>query len=285
MYTKKTMIKIAFPPGCYGHYLARCLYSFTNLRDGEFENFTFDQGGSSHSWRNHSKGRKKIHIGHKEYRAHKLFAETLYVQPHDKVVTILPTDGHWLDYLNNQLVKESKNNLFVHLDGIFDEQELQEKFDQQWGWTGHWRDAPPWMLREIFSFMIGDWLLLSYGTDYYAFREQIEIEAGDLFVDFEQAFSRLVLGLDLEINVSLETISTTSQTFINSQRFHGSQQRCERWVQDTISGLQSANPALTFFDEAYIQYFFRCQGFEMQCDGLDDLPAQSLSMQKLLYSK
>ena len=48
------MIKICYPPGTYGTYLARCVYYYTNLskvRPGEFE---FDHYGSSHSFRSNS---------------------------------------------------------------------------------------------------------------------------------------------------------------------------------------------------------------------------------------
>lgn len=279
------MIKICFPPGCYGHYLAQCLYYFTNLRDGDFYDFSFDATGSSHSWRNNQDGRKKIRAGHREYIANRVFADTINVQETDKVVIILPSSGHWLDYLDNQLVKQNKNDLFSHLDCLFDEAEFQRKFCQQWNWSGNWVDAPRWMLREMFSFMIYDMLADGYGRDRCGFDNALKVNASDFFGEFENILSKLAHDLGLEINVPPQAISNKTQSFIKSQSFHGIQEKCEQWAEASISGSQAPNPAVTFFDEAYIQYFFRCKGFEIQCDGLNDLPINSQSMRELIFKQ
>lgn len=281
------MIKICFPPGCYGHYLAQCLYYFTNLRDGNFYDFPFDAVGSSHAWRTNRDGRKKIKAGHKKYitDGNRIFSDTINVQDSDKIITILPCSEHWLDYVDNQLTKQNKNDLFFHLDGMFDEEKLQSKFCQQWNWSGNWVDAPRWMIREMFSFMIYDMLSDGYGKDRCGFPDSLKINTVDFFEDFENIFFKLVHDLDLEINVPSQVIHDKTQSFIKSQNFHGIQKRCEEWVEASISGLQTPNPALTFFDEAYIQYFFRYKGIEIKCDGLNELPTNSQSMQELMVKQ
>ena len=103
------MIKICFPPGCYGHYLGRCVYNFTNLRTGEFNDFEFNTLGSSHELRVDTELRQQLRVGHFAYATDGLQHEaTLHVLPEDLAVTILPSPGHWVDYYNNQFVNKTK---------------------------------------------------------------------------------------------------------------------------------------------------------------------------------
>lgn len=54
------MIEILYPPGCYGNYLIRSLYNYTNLRVKDYTNFLFDNLGSSHLVRFNSNIRVKF---------------------------------------------------------------------------------------------------------------------------------------------------------------------------------------------------------------------------------
>lgn len=44
-------VKILYPVGCYGNYLARCIYYYTTLGPITQVLFDFDDSGSSHAFR------------------------------------------------------------------------------------------------------------------------------------------------------------------------------------------------------------------------------------------
>ena len=64
------MITIVYPPGCYGHYIVKCLYYYTDLKNSNDEIFKFNENGSSHDIRENKNLNDKIKI---EKKAKKLF--------------------------------------------------------------------------------------------------------------------------------------------------------------------------------------------------------------------
>ena len=100
-YILVTMIKVYFPPGCYGTYLSQCVYSYTNLRVEQFEDFAFSETGNSHQHRYNNHTKSVINCGH---------IETLEFDKTVDTVVVLPHNDHMLDYFNNQFVKR---NVFI----------------------------------------------------------------------------------------------------------------------------------------------------------------------------
>ena len=278
------MIKICFPPGCYGHYLARCLYTFTELRSEPYNEILFDANGSSHSFRTNILERSQIRAGHREYVTKgKIRPATLTILPDDQVVTILPVPGHWLDYHNNQYVKQIKNFISV-ADGM-DVEELNQKLKDFWGYTDPISEATPkWILRELASFFIEDILFDGYNQDRCNIETSSSISTDNLFDNFVLHFKKLCHDLNINITVSDDIINTTSNSFTKYQIYHQSQIRCDRWVSSVINNIPNAkNPSLTILDEAYIQSRLRKCGYEIKCNGLNILPVDSAQMSNIIY--
>jgi hypothetical protein len=280
------MIKIWFPPGCYGHYLARCLYNFTELRSEPYNEILFEADGSSHSFRTNTLERKQIRVGHGEYITKgRIHPATLTILPDDQVVTILPVVGHWLDYHNNQYVKQTKSSISVYFADCMNVEELNQKLKDFWGYTDPISEAmPKWILRELISFFIEDTLFDGYNQDRCNVETSGSISTDNLFDNFVLHFKKLCHDLNINITVNDDIINTTSNTFTKYQTYHQSQIRCDHWVLSVINNIPNVNnPSLTIFDEAYIQSRLRKYGYEIKCDGLNILPVNSTQMSNIIY--
>lgn len=277
------MIRVCFAAGCYGHFLGQCLYYFTNLRSGAFQDLLFDDTGSSHDFRQNSDARLKIRLGHRSHQAKKYFDDTLEAQAGDSIITILTSADHWLDYMNNQFSKKYHKDLSGYLDDLVSGQELRHKFAGAWDCDHDLAQAPVWMQRELCSYMIFDMLRDGYAKDHCGFDQALLITTQDLFYDFNSKFRAITTALGLTIDVTQETLDSNHQRFVKSQVYHGSQLRCQNWVQQVLTDGNAPCPALTLFDEAYIQHLLREQGWEIRCHGLDRLDCTADHMRQLIY--
>jgi hypothetical protein len=196
----------------------------------------------------------------------------------------MPVVGHWLDYHNNQYVK-NKNSISEYFADSMDVNELNQKLKDCWGYTGQINDSVPrWILRELTSFFIEDTLFDGYIQDRCNITPSSSISTDNFFNDFVSHFKKLCRELTINIIVSDDIINNTCDTFEKYQIYHQSQTRCDQWVLAVITNIPDIkNPALTIFDEAYIQSRLRKYGYEIQCNGLDILPVDSTQMSSIIY--
>jgi hypothetical protein len=272
------MIKVCYPPGCYGNYVTRSIYNYTNLRIGKFKNFKFDERGSSHGQNVESES--KIKYGH-------LDSNRILFEDNDSTITILPCIDHMLDYYNNQFDKYAKKALVECIVEQLSITEIKQKLQQGWSYSDNFdNQTPVWILREFFSFWIVDCLINGYSIDKYKnVNSKISITTQDIFLNFLPTLTSICNVLHLEINIDKELIIKNHTNFLNLQKYHNSQLKCQQWVTDIILGTTSSTPCQTIFDESYVQYLLRESGFELQCDGLNIFPITSTDMKKLIYKK
>ena len=272
------MIKVCFPPGCYGTYFARCLYNYTNLRPGDFEPLEFDTAGSSHAHRKDHDARQTIQCEH--------FNAEILQDIDSSIVVILPSHLHCLDYYNNQFVKQGKSHLISYIESQLPSNEIKQKLESGWNYTQPFnQETPTWILREFFSFWIVDCLHNGYSIKQYSqVVADAVIDTQDIFLNFESTFADVCLALGLEINIDHMHIAEGHVKFLNSQQFHLSQKKCQQWVYDAIKGCKDTpNTCQTIFDEAYVQYFLRDLGYELQCDGLNQFPPTAKDLHNIIY--
>lgn len=270
------MIKVIFPPGCYGTFLSKCLYKFTDLNQSNTNDFVFDQFGSSHDFRNEQSSKKIIAFGHEE---------TLKVNKTDKVIVILPCPEHKLDYFDNQFFKQQKKHLCNYIYSLGNSNEIQQKLSQNWNYHKKFGDDTPlWILREWCSFWIQD--CLDHGYDplrYEKFDGAIKINTQNIFENLENVILLLANKLELKVLADSNSIKIVHKNFVESQILHGIQKKCMTWVNDILQNNKSDSPCLTIFDESYVQYLLREKGFEIQCDGLNSFPDDATQMRNLIY--
>jgi len=272
------MIKILFSPGCYGTYLSRCLYTYTNLSPTTPTPIDFDfcPGGSSHAFRKNIDAKKLIWQGH---------LEIFTAAPLDRIILILPDKHHCLDYYNNQFHKQEKQELVTYILSQLTLVEINHKLKTGWGYTKSFdKTVPRWILREFFSMWIANCFSNGYSaTRYNTISAHYTINAQDIILNFNNAFNTICQELKIEITADQETITHNHKNFLKSQRYLNSQLNCEKWVNDIIKKENSYYMPQTIFDEAYIQHVFRLAGYEIKCDGLNSFPTSSIEMGLLIY--
>lgn len=271
------MIKILFPPGCYGHYVTNCVYHYTNLNT-ESSILEFDQTGSSHGIRSKL---DVIECGHYKSPGCKFVFSS-----DDILVTILPVSNRCLDYYNNQFVKQNNSAIVEYILTQSPEQEVETKLSSHWNYQGGLNEmTPKWILREWFSFWINQCWKDGYDRNLYSSVPAVyQFDTDKLFTDFVEIFYNIADKLNLEVVVSREHIAINHNLFQEKQVYHNSQHRCEDWCRELIgSDSLSESPCQTIFDESYVQYFLRCNGYEIQCDGLNTFPTHSNDLRERLY--
>lgn len=269
------MIRIVFPPGCYGTYLSICIYNYSSLRTGEFVTFEFDEFGSSHAHRSNSFVNQHIQLSH---------IDTFSYNDNDYVISLLPDNNHNLDYYNNQCYKQEKGQLISYIKTNYAEEEIINKLKNNWNISDNLTEnTPRWILREWCSFWITDCWNNGYSRNVYSDLSPIRIEVNDLVESFESTFVYLIDKLNLTLTVDLSIIQQTHQSFRQRQRFHNSQLKCNEWVKCVINKQPNVLTNLTMFDEAYIQNLLRSMDYEIYCDGLNNFPRSAVKMNELIY--
>lgn len=269
------MIKILFPPGCYGTFLARCIYNFSNLRQGEFQDFTFTDG-SSHVYRSNQHANELIRVGH---------STTLTIDDQDQVVTIVPSQDHALDYYNNQFYKEDSGHLVSYILKQISPAEAQEKLQTQWGYLGTFdTTVPRWIMREWCSFWIQDILDAWYSADDYVKINALrQTTTQDLFENFLPTLETIFIDLGLTFTVDRDIVDRQHQGFVKAQKFHNSEIKCRQIVSNVLSGVDAEVKIHSIFDEAYIQHLLRKNDLDLMCEGLDSFPISTAQLKKLTY--
>jgi hypothetical protein len=272
------MIKILFPPGCYGTYFSRCLYSYTSLSSENATNFNFDTTGSSHDFRKNQLANSLIWFGH---------LDTFVSKPEDTIITILPDSNHCLDYYNNQFAKNRKGALIGYLQSQISEDDIKYKLLKYWNYKSNTLNdqIPTWILREWFSFWIKPVLDNSYNINVYKqIPSELQISTQDIFENILQKLTECAITIGKELRINSETILFNHSQFVKNQKLHNAQIKCQHWVDQILyNEIEYPSPCVTIFDESYVQYLLRNQNFEIQCDQLNKFPLSSLDMKKIIY--
>ena len=122
------MIKILFPPGGYGTYLARCLYNYTNLSINTSDVFfEFASSGSSHIFRENTDAKTKIWQGH-------LTSPDWSINNTDQLIIVLPNKEHHLDYFNNQFDKNYNQKIVKYISLLLPIDDISNKLKINWNY-------------------------------------------------------------------------------------------------------------------------------------------------------
>lgn len=270
-----TMILVLFPPGCYGTYVSRCLYNYTELSVDASVEFIFDKFGSSHVYRQNTPGVETVRPGHIEHYTNP--------QPDDKIITILTESAHYLDYIDNQLTKQSQGDFIEYITLLFGNNGWYDKLHSKWGVNSQ-QDIPNWTIRELMSFYLVDCLKDAYATQpYKKINSVFEITTSDVFNKFLQTLTDMANALNIRLKASADLIIKNHNEFLSKQIHHNIQLKCQQWVDDCINFKSAESPCKTIFDEAYAQHLLRAHGYEIQCTGLNEFPTDSSELRKIIY--
>jgi hypothetical protein len=275
------MLTIVYAPGCYGTFLAKCFYYLTNLSGNEklsvIDAFNFDKDGSSHDFRKNQNAKGKIAYKH----ASELTAANT------QLLSILPCRDHQLDYFDNQFCKQEKKQIVSYSHILFSKDQIEQKLIDGWNYREPLsQNTPRWILREWFSFWLKDCLDRSYDINVYQqLPAKFYTSTLEIFTDLYGILKRGCTQYELTINASMSQVQEIQRQFVKSQTLHNVQKLCDQWVNNIIELQDQASPCLTIFDESWVQHQLRVRGYEIQCDGLDFFPSDSISMAKKIYRK
>ena len=269
-YESADMITVIFPAGAYGTFLASCLYMFTDISD-QNKSINFSKHGSSHDIRSDLDFRSKFQLAHAR--------DKMEVIDDRKTILISPNSSHRLDYFDNQFLKQNFGNLTFFLKELFP----GDEFDQQLKkFNTTINEASPWQIRENISFWLNDCLSAGYDLQKYQRHNIFTISSVEFFEDkFKDTFIEIAKSLNLTV-IKFSEFVEHHRRFIKLQKFNGIQLRCNRWVDDIISGVENSSPCITVFDEAYVQHLLRVRGFEIKCFELNEFPKNSTELRKLI---
>lgn len=269
------MIKVLFPPGCYGTFLAKCIYNFSDLREHQFEDFIF-QNSSSHDHRLARHARSVINQGH---------LTNMVIDNDDEVITVLPSNNHALDYFNNQFHKQQNQHLTNYILAHTSEDEFKNKLKTQWGYEGSFDFIPRWVIREWCSYWIQDVLDNSYNNaeEYKVVKSLYQLETQSLFIDFKSTLENVFSVLKLSFSVDTQSIERQHNRFVELQLFHNSEIKCNQLVNDLLTGVDSKILLQTVFEEAYIQHLLRSHNIEISCNDLNVFPTSTAQLKNITY--
>lgn len=275
------MINVIAPPGCFGTYISRCLYHYTNLGFSAGWQMDFDAAGSSHAFRsiNTDKIQKPANLHHDWSK-----------MPNDKSnnVVIYAHADHRLDYYDNQFIKQDKGRLINHLLLSFTMDEISHKLQTQWGYVGPLNEEiPRWIAREFISFWLKHTLEDGYDKSKYLDLPHVKsFCCQDLFErDCFMMLSDLCHALNLDLIETSENVRHNHMTFLSVQRFHNMQIKCENFIEsclDTTDCAVMKSPCVTIFDEAFVQYRLRETGWDIECNELFEFPSDSSRLRHLM---
>jgi hypothetical protein len=270
------MIRVYFPPGCYGTYVTRCIYNYTNLRVEPFAEFTFGNNGNSHQYRYNDNAKANIYQGHIGQHPS---------SPDDVNFTIVPCNTHRLDYFNNHFIKQENEKLIEYISTMLSPEMARDKLATQWNYHGEFDETVPrWIMREWCSFWINDLLEAAYDPIPYQSLDSVaQMTTQEIFENYTERLIEVVAKLGLTFTVNLDIIQRQHENFLSTQKLHNSQLRCEQYVQDLLGGISTDITVHSIFDEAYIQHLLRLNNLELRCDGLDLFPATTQQLRNLTY--
>jgi len=270
------MIKLYFPPGCYGTYVTRCIYNYTNLRNKPFIEFTFGNNGDSHQHRYNLEAKLKIQQGH---------IETLFHTNTDVIISILPCKSNRLDYYNNQFFKQEHGKVIEYISSSLPPADIEYKLATNWNYNGNFNEnVPRWIIREWCSFWIVDLLADMYDPKRYQDLNSVaQFTTQDIFENYIELLTEIILKLGLNFTVNLDIMYKQHEKFLSMQKFYNSQLRCEQYVHDLLAGNNTKIIVDSIFDEAYIQHLLRCNNLELQCKDLNHFPATTQQLKNLTY--
>jgi hypothetical protein len=256
-----------FCPGSYGTYLAWCIYTYSNLNKLGKIDLPFGPSGSCHLFRNH--------IGIK-------ILPTMHAlpDPGSNIVYITPSSARAIEYLDNQLAKQSEFNNYEILESILSN--YKEKLLV--GWASN--NPERWQERELLSLflphMFKDQMSEYLNTPIDNFKNTIQINSEEIFNDLRQCLNNIFTFFNLKSIDTIEKLEEVHVMYFDLQQNLNKGQLTIDYVDAAIVGKSFTIENCTLYDEAWVQHLLREKGFEVKCYNLNKFPLCASNLTPLL---
>ena len=146
----------------------------------------------------------------------------------------------------------------------------------------HWSDMQTWELREWLSLFYVEWT-----KDWLIANEQtpdnfLKISTREILCDTARSFKKILIHAGKTVDE--DKISTFSSIWRTKQEYVIEKYKT---INDIINTTLNQDDfmwnKLTIIEEAIIQQKLRALGYEIQCDGLNEFPQNSLLLSEILY--
>ncbi|CAB4133603.1 hypothetical protein UFOVP257_325 [uncultured Caudovirales phage] len=258
---------IVFCPGGHGTYIAWCIYTYSELNKSGKIDLPFCPDGSCHLFRNH--------IGFNTFKIIHALPE-----PESNIVYITPLRDRAIEYLDNQLTKQSKFNNYEMFEVFLSD--YKEKLHLGWG-----SNVPEkWQERELLSFflpgMFEDQMSGYLNTSLDNFKNAIQINSEEIFKDLRQCLNNIFTFFNLKSIDTIEKLEEVHGMYHALQKNLNKEQITIDYANAAIVGKSFAIKNCTLFDEAWIQHLLREKGFEIKCYNLNTFPLCASKLTPLL---
>ena len=294
------MIHIFYVPGMFGSTVEHVLTAFTNELSGAESTILPD--GSMHSV-----GKQK-HITTKKNFI-KFF--TGYNQKLDITTPIYPLkDAHLPEMLDvfNTYSNPADTNILIYADTV-EAAEINMLFqyykiamsrtfhegldiffsssdNQYFNWNTNytsWKQLKPWELREWFSLFYPGWITEWMDSQHQVDDRFLKISSTSILTDTEPTLTRIIdhCGLTRNSNdlAAFVTKWQAAQEYIWQEYL-----LIRKIISCTISLVDFSWDKLNIVTEAIIQQRLRKAGYEIRCDGLNELPTNSVEFNNFLIA-
>lgn len=283
-------IAIVYNGGAYGTYLEWVLTTLTTnipivapfRPNGSSHQFHGNHAGDMHSstWKAVVNKKKSVLFVrlHPKTQQHEVLGDNLnkILDVAEKVIYLYPDPNSVLLTINNFYSK------------IDPRWQNVRSLDPMFALLRSTQTEPVWRKREILSFN-----LMPVWYDqmewYYPARHAIKpckvVPLSKLLYRFENTILKIQKFCNLEFKKSIDDMIPYHSTMLSLQKWSTQDQLCNNIINSILSDqlVDWGDQILPLPSQSWLQWELRNRGFEIQCNGLDKFPTNSVQLRELLY--
>lgn len=287
-------VAIAYAPGVYGTYLEWCLTTLTSSSEivlpftnvGNSHLFTGNHYHNTNVWEasNDAAEKKFFRLHPKVLKNESVIDNAIKIAHSNQVVLLYPCKDTNILCLNNFFFKV-RNNRWEH---FFERSVSPDTIYKNWPVDPGTRveDIRPWIRREFLSFyLMPFWesLIERHALEQFDHPGCLAVSVKDLLFDFVHTLQKIRDGFDLVFVRNVEELLPYHQENLRLQKFLNHDELYKKIIESVCNGADFDWDPIGLCGESYIQWDLRNRGWEIQCDGLDIFPTNSLKLKELLY--
>ena len=147
-------------------------------------------------------------------------------------------------------------------------------------------NIPIWVRREFLSYyLMPAWFdqVEWYHPSTWNNNKCCTVFVCDLLYDFKKTLQTIGKYCNLTYVRSIDELLEYHSTNLSLQKYLTQDQLCKTITAAVLGNQDYTWDELPFISEVWVQWQLRNQGFEIQCDGLDKFPTNSIQLRELLY--
>lgn len=293
-------IVIVYNGGSYGTYLEWALTTLSTdipivspvNPNGNSHQFHGNHGGNIHSslWKKvTSKEKSFLFVRlHPKTQQHEVLSDNLnqILDVAEKVIYLYPDPGSVLLNVNNFYSKIWKDWWSMRLSDPVFADSLYSNWPVDPG--DPISSIPVWIQREILSFnLMPAWFdqVEWFHPEKWSHTQCKVVLINELLYDFKNTILKIQKFCGLEFKKSIDDIIPHHFTMLSLQKWATQDQLCNKIINSVLSDqlFDWSDQLLPLPSQSWVQWELRNHRLEIQCNGLDKFPTNSVQLKELLY--